>query len=417
MRKFLLGFILLALLGTAAGFWVVQNSLDETDPGGTEETVETATTSDPLKGTTDASILTADDLSQETTDVFSYVTTVNVVPDDQYQTGGFCRLTYSEESESFYATFGGLKVDQTLDESKPFGYEAGSGYAYKEYSLDLEPTGKEATFFENGTDSNSISVVENGKTYYYFLIGSVPHDGQDGWNLIKYDPATWEVVDEVWMGLNYDPTDQIMEVGGEAPNDQILGYGNGYLLPGDLYRVTEAEEGGPDVGEATFYNLHDTDLNFVEKVVLQDVPHINGGSIIFANGAYQVVSSTSFFGDLVVMQYDEDWNFLDSKTLTENGQWAQGLVYDEQTELYYVSYVNHVGPTNVHLAAYDKNWDLVSYTRITDFNEGDDIIKVGGRPFLFLKDDRLFVTYDIQTRATNGEDDRNWQCYATEYSL
>ena len=172
------------------------------------------------------------------------------------------------------------------------------------------------------------------------------------------------------------------------------------------------------MGEATFYYVHDTDLNFVQKVVLQDEPHINGGSIIYANGAYQVVSSTSFLGDLIVMQYDDDWNYLGSKTLTENGQWAQGLVYDEENELYYVTYVNHLEPPiNVHLAAYDKDWELVSSTLVTDFSMENSTPKKGGRPFLALHENRLFVVYDVQTMSQDGEDQKNWQCYVSEYEV
>lgn len=335
--------------------------------------------------------------------------TVAVTPDGTYSYGAFCRVNPLPDGDGFFVTFGGSNRDvQESATGSPFGgAEGGNGYSYKVYTDDFEFTGETGVIHSGGGDA--ASVMAGG--YYYFLAGTPPDD----WIVKKIDPSTWETVD--FAVLDMDRPREIL-------NDMMLAYANGTLIAGGLYDEAASAAGDqrksdPLAGFATHNRIIDEDLVLLDRFVLDDVPHINGSYVVFANGLYHYVTSTAFFGDLIVMQYDEDWNFVRSKTLDAGAQWSQGAVYDETTDRFYVAYLdlplteeNKIArdeAINVALGVYDGEWNLVETIDVTGFDVMD--AKAPGRPSVILDGERLYVSYDVSTAARPGiEEALDWQC-------
>lgn len=335
---------------------------------------------------------------------------VAVTPDETYQYGAFCRVNRVPSEENFFVTFGGSNrdVQQSGKTFSPFGgAEGGNGYSYKIYDADFSYTGETGVIHSGGGDA--ASVMADG--YYYFLAGTPPND----WIIKKIDPSIWETVDSTVVDMETDT---------EILNDMMLAYANGNLIASGLYDASGAASGDqkktdPTLGMATHNHLYDTDLAFVEEFVLDDVPHINGSYVVFANDEYHYVTSTSFFGDLIVMRYDEDWKFIDSKTIDEGAQWAQGALYDERTDRFYVAYLdlpltkeNRLArgeSMNIALGIYDAEWNLIEKVNVSGYDESDK--KTPGRPSVILEDGKLYVSYDVATTAGPGEEEHlDWQC-------
>lgn len=328
------------------------------------------------------------------------VDTITVAPDDVYDYGAFCRINYVETTDSFVVTFGGANRDNVNldslaeDSGNAGGFEGAGGYAYKIYSTDLEYFGEHDEYIFGGGDAATVMVDD----IYYHLTG-----GPDGWRLGVYDAVTWEELELLEIELDDD----------EQANDQMISYVNGYFVLSSILSQVEQTQTDPEVGYATHNHVFDKDLQLVDEFVLDDVLHINGSSLVFVDGVYNFVTSTAYFGDLIVMRYDEDWNFLDSKILAENGQWPQGTIYDEQSGLFYVAYLD-IGTkmdraSNVMLSAYDGAWNLVDSIRVTDFKKED--ATDGGRPWVMMYDGKLYVSYDVSTRDPSaGGSNLDWKC-------
>jgi hypothetical protein len=105
------------------------------------------------------------------------------------------------------------------------------------------------------------------------------------------------------------------------------------------------------------------------------------------------------------MKYDSDWNYLGMKDLIPQAHWSQGLLSDRR--YFYVAYLdtnlrNPENPEiffpvypNVRLAVFDRNWNLMHIENVTDFARSDN--KKGGRPWVILHGDSLYVSYDVDT--------------------
>ena len=135
-----------------------------------------------------------------------------------------------------------------------------------------------------------------------------------------------------------------------------------------------------------------------------------------------MVTSTAFFGDLIVMQYDRDWNFIDSKVLDQWGNWPMGTVYDSELRLFFVTYisvenvVSKEGGRNIRLAVFDPEWDLITDVAVTDYKRDSFIIS--GRPSLILHGGRVYVSYDISTVSPEKmEENEDWECAVNVYEI
>jgi hypothetical protein len=342
--------------------------------------------------------------------VVSYEKRVSVTPDEIYSYGAFCRVNRVPSQETFVVTFGGAnaEVQKTAPANLRFGgAEGGNGYSYKIFDKDFIYTGETGIIHAGGGDA--ASVMAEG--YYYFLAGTPPND----WIIKKIDPASWEVIDSVFVDIETET---------EVLNDMMIAYVNGYIMASSLYDEDRPDgenqkNSGPTFGKATHNRLFDTDLNFLKRFVLDDVPHINGSYVVYAHDTYHVITSTAFFGDLIVMRYDSDWEFIDSKTLDAGAQWSQGAVYDEVTDRFYVAFldipltpdskIDFSETINTVLGIYDKDWNLIEKINVSGFEEHDK--KMPGRPSVVLEDGKIYVSYDVSTfSASDGIDLQDWQC-------
>tara|TARA_B100000029_G_scaffold453628_1_gene479590 strand:- start:27533 stop:28792 length:1260 start_codon:yes stop_codon:yes gene_type:complete len=333
-------------------------------------------------------------------DVVKFVKNVRVTPDDNIDIiGAFCRINYVPKTENFLITFGGTSQ-----------VKGTQGYGYKWYTEQMEFTGEGGLFENRGTDTASVMI---GDKYYFLTDG-----GKDMWALRKYDPIDWTLLGETLI-----PRDPNKEPG----NDFMLEDVNGMLDVAGLY-VAEAATAidqhklDPYEGEATSHRFFSEDLEFLDDRIFNDIPHINASSMVFVEGIYNFVTSTAFFGDLIVMQYDEDWNYLGSKPLTQWGNWPMGTVYDPGLELFFVSYIsveniiNKSGFRNIRLGIFDREWDLKTDIAVTNYHR--DSMTQSGRPSVIIKDDNVYVAYDVSTVSRdNLKENQDWECEINVYEL
>jgi hypothetical protein len=331
-----------------------------------------------------------------------FLDSIEATPDDNYTTGAFCRFYYEENRDEFLLTFG-TGHGQAGGESYVGGGEGGQGAAYKFYNKDLEESDETGYYMKGGGDLATMKVGD----YLYHLTG-----GPDGWRLKKFDVNSWEEIDEKTIKLGDD----------EGANDQMLVYVNGMLIGSSAYaeNANVADTAGnednkidPSVGIYTHHHSFDLSMKSIDSWIFEDVRHTNGSSMVFVDGVYSFVTGTAFFGDLQVLRYDEDWNFIDSKLLIESAQWPQGTVYDEENERYYVAYLG-IGEarSEVSLAVFDKDWELLSNTLVTDY--GDEFF--AGRPSVTVYEDKVYLTYDKETRnEETNEWNKDWQCQIGVY--
>ena len=401
--KIIIAIILLAGLGVAIAFgyvWYI-----ESKEGATQTTQGIAVGEPSPVGDSVVSSAT----TTITESVVEFEKNVAVTPDDQYQYGAFCRVDQIPNQDNFLVTFGGSNRDvQALNAGSPFGgAEGGNGYSYKIYDSNFEYEDRTGVVHNGGGDA--ASVMADG--YYYFLIGTPPRN----WIIEKFDPSTMMVVDSVVIEMDKDK---------EILNDMMLAYANGNIIASGLYDASgtvggDQKKSDPTAGMATHYHTFDTDLNFKERFVLDDVPHINGSYVVFANNKYNVITSTAFFGDLIVMQYDSDWNFISSKVLDEDAQWSQGALFDDATGRFYVAFLDipltadnkivRGKSIDVVLGIFDQDWNLIEKVNVTGLTPAD--MKNPGRPSVVLVDGKLYVSYDVSTASQLGQSENmDWQC-------
>jgi hypothetical protein len=108
---------------------------------------------------------------------------------------------------------------------------------------------------------------------------------------------------------------------------------------------------------------------------------------------------------------------LNSRSLVRQAQWSQGTVFDAQANHFYVAYIDNSRrpANNTHLAVFDRNWELLVDTAVTNFQPGER--KAAGRPWVMQYGNRLYVSYDANTMNANGETNSDWQCLVSVYEL
>ena len=329
-----------------------------------------------------------------------FVKNVEVTPDESIDIiGAFCRINYVPASDNFLVTFGGTSKEKSTQ-----------GYGYKWYTDQMEFTGKGGLFENRGTDTASVMI---GNTYYFLTDG-----GKDIWALKKYDPSDWTLLGETL--ISRDPNK-------EPGNDFMLAEVNGMLDVAGLY-VAEAKDYidqhklDPYQGEATSHRFFSQNLELLDDRILNDTPHINASSMVFVDETYNFVTSTAFFGDLIVMQYDQNWKYLDSKVLAQWGNWPMGTVYYPELELFFVSYIsveniiNKNGLRNIRLGIFDSSWNSITDIAITNYER--DSMTQSGRPSVIIHDGHVYVAYDVSTVEREGmKENQDWECEVSVYEL
>jgi len=333
-----------------------------------------------------------------------FIRTVQVTPDEQFLTGSFARINYVPATNRFVVTFG------TKASTQP-NISLGAGYAYKEYSLEMQETGKTGLleWYANSSEAGDSGSFMVNSTYYCAFV-SQNMGNPYGWRLIKYDAANWTRLKEAYVTLP-NPN--------EGNTDPMVAYVNGQLDVSGQYNPSGIWQDG----NSTRHHFFTADLQPLGNITLDDTPHICGSSIIFVDGVYYFVSADSYPGGLNLMRYDSAWNFLGNKTLIPQAHWSQGMVFDG--ERFYVAYLDtseRSSPTffpvypNVHLAVFDRNWNLIHDATITNFTYGGD--KKGGRPWVTLHENLLYVSYDVDTvNMTTEAEELKWQAYVSIYEI
>ena len=235
-----------------------------------------------------------------------------------------------------------------------------------------------------------------GNTYYDVSMHA--EGGSVGWRIIQYDAATWKILVDMFFPLQ---TPQ------EGDGDPMVAFVNGQLDISSGY----TEAGGPPAvgeGSGTHHQFFSPDLKFQEERILMDTPHIGGSSMIFVDGVYLFITSTSYTGNVIVMKYDEDWNYLGKKDLIPQAHFSTGLAFDGRR--FYLAYTDTSQRTepgffpvylNIHLAVFDRDWNLVEDLAVTDFKPAEN--RSPGRPWVILHGNRLFVSYDLDSEVIIDE--------------
>lgn len=335
------------------------------------------------------------------TQLLKFIQTVAVTPDETFLTGGFARMGYVPATDHLVVTFGAPIVAESSGAST-------GGFDYKVYTVDMQPTG------EWGVVSPEVHVADIGGVFVenvYYFAAMANEGGKDGWFIGKYDAVTWEEIAHLFLTLDAPR---------EQASDMMVAFVNGILDVSAEY-TPSGEQPPLHEGTSTHHQLFTPDLQFIEKRVLADTPHIEGSSMIFVDGIYYFVSASALIGDVIVMKYDQDWNDLGMKELVNYGNWAQGLAFDGGH--FFVSYLDtpqrpepEVRP-NIRLAVLDPDWNLLEDVAVTDFKSADQMF--AGRPYVLVHGNRLYVAYDVAPvdPDTGSDDLDNIQAYVSVYEL
>lgn len=348
--------------------------------------------------------------------LFKLFKTAKVTPMGGFVTGNmFARIGYVTGRDRFIVTF-------SSHLSKPQAGRIDQAYAFREYTADMVETGKNGVISCHAlSDTGGLFV---GDDFYLASMGL--ENGSEGWHLEKFNAVTWKQSASLFYSLT-TLTDEKRGVKVEYiedPGDPMLAYVNGQIDISSTYRKNDpTAPWSPYSGAATHHQLFTTDLKFATKRVLSDTPHINLSSMITANGTTNFLTGTALFGDVVVMQYDSNWKYLGTKTLKKKAATPEGVAFDGTR--FYVSYLDVpctsvpcTVPTNVRLAAFDSNWNMLDDIAVTSITTQDH--KQTSRPALALRNGRIYVAYDqaedtTRTDAIPQTDDV--QVYVKAYDL
>ncbi len=306
--------------------------------------------------------------------LFKFIQTVKVTPSGNFLRGGFVKIGYVQ---------GNIVVAFNTNVSQPEGGCSDAAYAYKEYTTDMVETGDQGAISCKAlSDTGGVFF---GDDLYFAAIGF--ENGKDGWWLEKYNAITWAQSASLFYPM----------ASGEGAGDPMLAIVNGQLDVSSMYQPDTTLIWGPFESAATFHDFFNpTDLQFVSKRILSDTPHIGLSSMIIANNTINLISGTALLGDVIVMQYDLNWNYLGTKTLRQKAGAPEGVAFDGQR--FYLAYLDlpcsdvPCDVQNVHLAAFDANWNLLDDIAVTNYAPEDH--KVPARPTLLLWNGRLYVGYD-----------------------
>ncbi|MBW2964907.1 hypothetical protein KY363_05615 [Candidatus Woesearchaeota archaeon] len=343
------------------------------------------------------------EVNKKNTSYFKFIRTIKITPDDNLQTGAFVRINYIPATDRFAVTFGG-------EIAKPSGGCMGKAFAYKEYTTDMEELSKPKVFACDVADASSIMI---NNTYYFAAMGR--RNQSIGWHMLKINATTWEPQIDMFYALDEHPK--------EADWDMMIAFVNGQIDISSQYNPTGEPPSDMTAGAATHHNFFSTDLQLIDKMILNDTQHIMGSSLLFVNNTYQFITASGFMGDLILMQYDQNWSYLGMKKLIPQAHWSTGAIFDGQN--FYIAYIDTHQRTipgflpvwlNVHLAAFDSDWNLLEDIPVTNYTPSDN--KQLGRPWLMLHENKLYVSYDLDTSdPVTHEEHLKWQAYISIYEL
>jgi hypothetical protein len=328
--------------------------------------------------------------------LFRLVKEVQVTPSGDYLNADFVRIGYVPGRDRFIVTFNTMVSDSGwCSESFDGLYGLYRVYAYKEYTADMDETGKDSIVSCHGTiDTGGLLIGDD-----FYLASMEFHNGVAGWYLARFNAVTWASLVEYFYPFS-DP--QMLAA------DPTVAFVNGQI---DISGVNE-------VGGGTHHNFFTTDLQFVSKMLLSDTPHSGFSSMFTLGGITHFLSSRTETPDapwaVIVMQYDPNWTCLGVKTLREHAATPQGLAFDGSR--FFVAYTARTDGfpfiENIHLAAFDLDWKLIEDIPLTHFTLQDSTSSI--HPWLVLKDNRLYVSY-CQNAPAGGIE--TLQAYVKVYEI
>jgi hypothetical protein len=309
--------------------------------------------------------------------LFKLVKSVDVTPVGNLAGGLFVRIGYVPGKDRIVVTFK-AKLSQAEGDCTDIW-----ATAYREYTEDMQEMENYGIITcQTGPDMGGMFL---GDDYYYAAMGHDNANNMEGWYLAKYNAVTWKSsVSPFFYPLATE----------ERNGDPMIAMVNGQIDISGKYKNTN--DIGP--GHATHHQLFTPDLQFTGKHVLTDAAHIDLTSLLVVNGVINFITSTDLWGDMIVMQYDTNWNYLGTKTLKQHASAPEGTAFDGTR--FYVSYIDNSlskpgmpgGSDNIRLAAFDLNWNLLDDIAVTSFVP--DNHKAPARPSLTLHNNRVYVCYD-----------------------
>lgn len=112
-----------------------------------------------------------------------------------------------------------------------------------------------------------------------------------------------------------------------------------------------------------------------------------------------------------------------AKNRIHQAHWSQGVAFDGKR--FYVAYLNTSQRngdkffpvfTNVHLAAFDREWNRLGDLAVTNFTPADNLQH--GRPYIILYGGRLYLSYDLDPLGpATHEELLRWQAHVNVYEL
>ncbi len=243
--------------------------------------------------------------------------------------------------------------------------------------------------------------IDSDGEFYYLLNGS-----PQGWRLRKYD-LEFNIVAETDIAL---PPKHFA-------NDQMVRVYNGFVFASGLYdpnfdesQRSSIQPADPNQNQFTHLWIYDADLNYVNDLILDGHPNINGGTLVFYEGTYAYIAADNFIrNNLVALLYDQDWRYLETVDLQENAQWSMGGVYSGG--LIYIAYhKGGHGRGDVYVDIYDTAWNLQETIEVTRANTE---FFNAQRPWIQIYGDTMIVSYDV---GRDSQDFLDLQCVATVYT-
>ena len=255
----------------------------------------------------------------------------------------------------------------------------------KEYDATFADTGKQYKL--TGDD---IRVADHQMVFadnYFYLVHSIPPANalylkkfDTGWNEVKSVPVVEGASD------------------GESTNDMFLYYADDILYVGSVVHTPKGQ---------IRIRKYDQDLKFKKEFDLTNVRLESGSSLIFRDEVFTIASSDKFWNDssLVIARYNENWEFLESKTISAvseaNERFPMGLLFED--DLYFVAYTHQTGEISAPppgqmpedygdliLKVFDSSWNLLGQVKITD----DLPPNSANRVHLAWANGRIYAAYD-----------------------
>jgi hypothetical protein len=334
----------------------------------------------------------------EKAEVFKLVKTVQVTPDEVFgDAGGAAYIHYVPATDRLVVMLG-MTLHKPM-ELKATGQVCETVVmSYKEYTLDMQPTGKYG-FLTCFLGDATTRIIGNDMVVVKGAAGPGVPGGSpwEGFRLEKYDAVTWKYLGGVDIPLVRPD---------EATDGPTISFINGQVVISGEYFPGGTPDG--PLGRGSHHHLVSTDLKPLGRKVLlrpQFPSHCPEVSMLQEPGGdILMFASDEYAGNLVMLRLDKDWNFKEERRLRDHAFFPTGSATDGR--LYYVGYTdtskgyvdNSKQPPqglnrNVGLAAFDANWNLLQDEVITDFANTMDSHMDAESPWVTLHGNRLYFSY------------------------